>query len=177
MRLRTKVAAIFDDIINLLAIVAAVALIVIMLLVGADVTMRYFLNHPIGHVLEITEHLLLVLTFSGSAWVLKREGHVKSDILLNRLNPSNQALINTITSIIGAITCLVLAWYGAQVAWDSFLRGIFFATLMRLPQAPFMAIISAGCFLLFIQFLRRSYGCMKNWKALQRREQKSSRSI
>jgi len=173
MKLHSRFTAIFDSTLGVLAFVAALALIAIMLLVGADVTMRYLFNKPIDHVKEITEHLLLAMTFLGAAWVLKKEGHVKIDLLLNRINQEAQALINAIASSLGTVICLALTWYSAQVTWDVFQRGVFFPTLLRLPQAPFMAIIFIGCFLLFIQFLRRSCKFLSEWKSLQSQEQKA----
>jgi TRAP-type C4-dicarboxylate transport system permease small subunit len=105
------------------------------------------------------------------AWVLKIEGHVKIDLVVNRLKPRNQCLVNTITSILGAITCLVLVWYGTKLSWEFFERGTITNTILELPSAPLFAIIPIGSFLLFIQFLRRSYGYLKSWKASSNKEE------
>lgn len=173
MKIVEKINAIFDGTINILALLAAIALVTILLLVGADVAMRYFFNNPMEHVKEITEHLLLLITFLGAAWALKIEAHVKVDLVLNRLIPEVQALINVITSIIGAIVCLALTWYGVQVTLDYFQRGIFYATTLRLPLAPMIAIISLGFLLLSIQFLRRSYGWLGNYRTWRSKEQRT----
>lgn len=172
MKILAKFNPIFDRTIELFAALSAIVLVVMMLLVGADVTMRYLLNSPIGNVAEITGHLMLFITFMGAAWVAKRDGHVKLDIVLNRLNPEAQAVLNTVTSIITAIICLTLAWYGARVAWDFFQRGVFFATILRLPLAPMMAIIFAGYLLLSVQFFRTSYGWAENWRARRSQRQR-----
>jgi TRAP-type C4-dicarboxylate transport system permease small subunit len=105
------------------------------------------------------------------AWVLKIEGHVKIDLVVNRLNPRNQCLVNSITSILGAITCLVLLWYGTKVSWELFERGTITNTILELPSAPLFAIVPIGSFLLFIQFLRRSYGYLKSWKGSSSKEE------
>jgi TRAP-type C4-dicarboxylate transport system permease small subunit len=105
------------------------------------------------------------------AWVLKIEGHVKIDLVVNRLNPRNQCVVNSITSILGAITCLVLLWYGTKVSWEFFERGTITNTILELPSAPLFAIVPIGSFLLFIQFLRRSYGYLKSWKGSSSKEE------
>jgi TRAP-type C4-dicarboxylate transport system permease small subunit len=165
MKLLAKATAIFDGTINLLADLASVLIILMMLGISTDVAMRYFFVRPISWMVEIAEHSLLFVTFLGAAWVLKGEGHVKMDIVLNRLKPGTQALLNMITSILGAIICLFLVWYGAQVTWEYFQIGYVIFAVLSIPSAYIIIIIPVGSFLLFIQFLRRSYGYLKSWRA------------
>ncbi len=173
MKLQKVPAAIFDSIIGMLAFLAGILLSFMMLGVSADVSMRYLLNRPIPWMLEVTEYCLLFITFLGAAWVLKRERHVTIDLVLNRLNPRTQATFNIITSVIGAIVCLVVAWYGAQATWDYFLTGLYRLTFLRPPSALIMAIVPIGSFLLFIQFLRRTHGYLGSWRGLRHKKQSS----
>jgi TRAP-type C4-dicarboxylate transport system permease small subunit len=94
----------FDRIIDLLASLAGGLILFMMLSICIDVVLRYFLNRPLTWGVEISEYILLWSTLLSVAWVLKIEGHVKIDLVVNRLNPRNQCLVNTITSILGAIT-------------------------------------------------------------------------
>jgi TRAP-type C4-dicarboxylate transport system permease small subunit len=135
-----------------------------MLSVSADVISRDFLNLPIIWVFDITEYILLYVTFLGTAWVLKNEGHVTIDLLLTRLKPRTQALFGIASSVIGMAISMVVAWYGAQVTWDHLLRGVRDTAMLELPKAPILAIIPIGSFLLVIQFLRRAYGYLGNWQ-------------
>jgi TRAP-type C4-dicarboxylate transport system permease small subunit len=157
MKLSTKVNSIFDRTIDLLAFLAAIMIIFTMLLVSAEVVMRYFLRRPIAWDVEITEYLLLYITFLAAAWVLKREGHVRIDILLNRLTPRSQAMLGIITSILGILICGALVWYGTLVTWDHFLRQVTYArSLLEVPYYPILAIIPVGSLLLMLQFVRRT---------------------
>ena len=79
MKILAKVGTIFDRTIGYLAFVAAIIIILTMLAVSAQIVMRYFLNRPMIWVMEITEISLLFITFLGTAWLLRREGHVKID--------------------------------------------------------------------------------------------------
>jgi TRAP-type C4-dicarboxylate transport system permease small subunit len=160
-----KVSAILDGTIGLLAFVAGVILIFVLLSVCAEVVMRYFLGRPIIWVTEVSEYSLLYITFLGAAWVLKRERHVKMELVLDRLNPKVQALVNTITSIVGAIICLALTYYGAQVTWDHFVRGLHTPTTLRPLLFPILAVIPLGSFFFFIQFLRRTHGYLERYRA------------
>ena len=171
MKILAKVNPIFDRTIGLLAALSAILIVVMTLLIGTDVTMRYLMNSPIGGVAEITGHMMLFVTFMGAAWVAKRDGHVKLDIVLNRLNPEARAVLSTATYFVTAIICLILTWYGGRVSVDFFQRGIFQATILRVPLGPMMAIIGIGYLLLFIQSLRTSYAWMGNWRVLRSQRQ------
>jgi TRAP-type C4-dicarboxylate transport system permease small subunit len=107
---------------------------------------------------------LLFIAFLGTAWLLRREGHVKMDILVNRLQPRAQAFLGIFSSVIGAVVCLVLVWYGVQVTWDHWLRGTYKATTMEIPNAPILVIIPLGSFMFFIQCLRRAHGYYRHWR-------------
>jgi hypothetical protein len=41
-------------------------------------------------------------------------------------------------------------------------RGVYNPTLMEFPKGPLIAIIPTGAFLLFIQFIRRFFGLLKD---------------
>ena len=166
VKLLTKVVTVFDYAINSLAALAGGLVILIMLSITADVTGRKLLGYSITGVIEISQILLVFITFLGAAWLLKREGHVKLDVMVSRLNPRSQALLNTITSIVGIIICLTLAWYGAKVTWDHFQRGIYSAEVLALPTFLRYAAITIGSFLLSVQFIRGSYGYLRGWRSL-----------
>ncbi len=158
MKLLAKVTAIFDRTIGLLAFVAGVLIILMMLAVGSEVVTRYFLNRAIVGVVDVSEILILYITFLAAAWLLRGEGHVKMDLVLKRLKPKAQTSLTIVTSIIAAIICFILFWYGARVTWDNFQRGIEEVGIMEVPTFAIVVIIPVGGFLLFIQFLRRAYG-------------------
>lgn len=157
MKMLTKAGVAFDYLLDLLAYLAQALLTFVVLAVSVEIIARYILNYSIKGVVEITEYSLLAITFIGAAWLLKREGHVKVDLILSRVTPRAQTTFNTTTSIIGAIICLIIAWYGGYSTWHHFQLNIHTETILRLPKAPLIAIIPLGSLLLFIQFLRRTY--------------------
>ena len=132
-----------------------------MLAIFADVTLRYFLDRPITWAFEATEYSLLYITFLGTAWLLKREGHVKLDLVLNWLEPRAQTYLNVITSILLAIVCLFLVWYGAHATWDNFQRGVLSVKYYSLPKFAFLAVIPVGGFFLFVQSVKRTYSYLR----------------
>ena len=156
MKIIRYLETIFDFTVDALAFFAGVLLVLIMLSVSLDVVMRYFLNRPQFWVGEMCEYALLYITFTGTAWVLKRDGHVKIDILYTILNPKTKKILGVVVCVIGIFVCAVLTYFGVYVAWDHYVRGVYNPTLMSFPKGPLLAIIPVGTFLLMVQFFRRA---------------------
>ena len=165
MKLQAKASFVFDYILGSLTYLAAAILTFIMLSVCWDVIARAVARQPLKWVLEFSEYSLLYITFLGAAWVLKNERHVIVDIGLNQLNPKTRALFNVATSILGAIICILLTWYGWDVSWNHLQRGLYQPTAIEPPDFPIFVIIPIGSFLLLIQFLRRTYNYLEGWRA------------
>ncbi len=122
-----------------------------------QVAMRYFFNRPSVWVDEICRYGILYITFLGAAWVLAQDGHVKVDLILNRLKPETQALLNAFNSIISAIVCLLIVWYGARVTWENIEMYYRLETALAPPQFAIVIAIPVGSFFFFLGFLRKSY--------------------
>ena len=135
---------------------AGILLVFIMLSVCMEVILRSFINRPQIWVTEVTECLLLYITFLGTAWLLREEGHVKVDVILNRLKPQTTAVLGIISSIIGVLVSITLTIYGFNVTWDNFQRSIYTPTALEIPVFAILAIIPIGSLMLFIQFIRRT---------------------
>ncbi|MBW8036676.1 MAG: TRAP transporter small permease subunit [Planctomycetes bacterium] len=160
-----KLNLVFGGTIKFLAFLAGVLLIFMMFSVSLEVVLRYFFDRPMMGLLEVIQVILLYITFLGVAWVLKLEGHAKMDLVLNLLNPRAQSLLNTITSSICAMICLVITWYGALVTWEHLQKGLYLVGVLDIPSGLRLMIIPVGTLLLFIQFLRRTYGYLRVWRA------------
>ncbi len=165
MKLITKATTIFDRTISLLAVLTAVLIIFLMLGITTDVTLRSLIDRSIFWMLEVTEYSLLYITFLGATWVLQKDGHVRMDLVLSKLKPGTQAVMNIITSTFSAIMCLLVTWYGMEVVWRNFQSGEYYSTELEPPRFLILLIIPLGSFLLSIQFLRKVYGYLGRWRA------------
>lgn len=170
MNLLQKLIKIYDRILDVAVVLSGILLIFLMLSVGLEVCMRYFLDRPTSWVVEIAGYILLYIPFLVAAWVLKKEGHVKMDFVFSKLSPRSQALLNGITSIVCVLICLVLTWYGIKVAWYFHEMNYKTPTVLMLPKSIIISIIFLGSFLLGLQFVRRSFDCLRRWKALRKDE-------
>ena len=171
IKLLTKADHIFDHILSATAVMAGVFIIFLMMGTVAEVVMRYFFNRPISWMLEVLAYCLVWITFLGVAWLLKREGHVNMDIFLVRFKPRTRCLVNIITSVLGVLICAVLVWSTTENLRFYIEVGHLQQTERYFPTAPIFCIIPIGSFLLFIQFLRRTYGYVESWRGLPDQEQ------
>ena len=165
MKLLMKAGAIFDRILGSLMFLACLILTFAMLLVCTDVIMRYALNRPILWGLEVCEYILVGIVSLGMAWLLKEEGHVKVDFLLTRLKPRPQALVNAITSALGAVAVLIITWYGLQNTFTLMQTPFAIETgMLRIHKAYLLIPLGIGFFLFFTQLVRRSYKHLRGWR-------------
>ena len=168
MKLIAKANRIFERVIEGMAGIAGISIVFTMLLVSVDVGLRYFLNSPIPWSTVASESILLYATFLGAVWILKNEGHVKVDILINQFNPRTQAMLGIITSVIGIIIALILFVYGIQATWVDYVSKLTTGGTTAIPKFILMAIIPICSFPLLIQFLKRGHRYLESFRASPR---------
>lgn len=161
-----KISRYFDRIITALIFLAGVLLITSMLLVNYEVFMRYFLNYSAAWVIEVCELILLFITFLGAAWLLREDGHVTVDIVHSHLNQKTRTAMDIGTSILALVVCLVLTWYSAASTVDHLQREATLVRSLTLPKGMLMVVIPIGLLMVSIQFFRRTWRYIQNWRAL-----------
>jgi C4-dicarboxylate transporter DctQ subunit len=159
-----KAATVYDRILKITAIISGVLIIFLTISICADVCMRYFFKAPLSWVDEVAGFIQLYIAFLVAAWVLRRDGHVRMDVVLTRFDTKKQALINAATSLIGAAVFFAVVWFSAMQTLYVFQLDHRTPTLMRVPMFIITAIIPFGSFLLGIEFLLKSWGFFQNWK-------------
>ena len=164
MKPAKRIGAFFDRTLGVFFFLSILFLVFILVSVTIEVVGRYFFNKPQDWVIEYSEYALLFIAFLGAAWLLKKRGHVKMDLVINKLGPKTNAVISTITSIIGAVMCFIVTWYGVLVTIDQFQRGIYANTPLETPTAYVLFIIPIGSALLFLQFLRMIFEYVGRWR-------------
>lgn len=144
----------FDRLLFGLACLAGAIIVLIELAIGFEVIARYFFNRPTRWVVEFSEYGLLFIAFLAGAWVLKEEGHVRVEMLVETLSPALRKRVFVITSIAGALMCATLAWVSATYTWQLYEQGEVLFRSVVIPKWPLLAIVAIGMALLAVQFLR-----------------------
>ena len=85
-------------------VLAAIVLFIMTLVVGYEVLMRYVFVRPTIWAFELSMFLLAITTFIGLTYTLKEEGHIRVDVLVQRLPERRRYLLHIITSVLSANT-------------------------------------------------------------------------
>lgn len=140
--------------------IASIMLIGLMITTDLDLFLRYLFVSPVVGMTEITELLLLYITFLGTAWVFKENGHVVVDILLYNLYERSKKTLKIINYLFVAFISLGLTYYGFVTTYDHYIRGVRNPTVLEMPIAMAIVIIPVGGFILFLEVL------VKLWQTL-----------
>jgi C4-dicarboxylate transporter, DctQ subunit len=161
MRVMLRLLRIWDGVVNVIVVLAGILLWGQMVIVNVEVFARYT-GHPTTWATEISSLLNLWIPFMVAAWVLRNEGHVKMDLIVERLSLKTQAMITFITSLIGVGVMLIVAWAGiiTAIGWI----GNRTPTMLMLPKAPLISIIFIGSLMFAVQFLIRAIENFNQWK-------------
>jgi C4-dicarboxylate transporter, DctQ subunit len=146
-----------DRLVTALAVVAALIVVAMVVAVAYEVVMRYAFNQPTRWVIEFSEYALVYVAYLAGAWVLKEEGHVKVEFVVEMLPAGFQRFLHVLTSLVGAAVCGTIAWVGTQFAFELFQSGEVLFRSIQMPKWAILAVVPFGMLLLAIQFVRRAF--------------------
>ena len=147
---------------KVLVFIASLMMAGLMIIVCVDLTLRYFFNSPLLWGTEVTEILLLDITFLGMAWVFREDGHVAIDVFTDKAIGRKKKILNGISYFLVGIVSAVLIYYGFSATFDHFKRGVFNPTVIETPIALIIVVIPVGSIPLFLEVL------VKGWKLLKK---------
>ena len=94
----------------------------LVLVVFVDVVMRYLFNTSYVFTQELEWHLFGFIFLIGAGYTLLHDGHVRVDIIYQRLGPRGQAWINLIGVVFfmlpGCIMVIVTSWKFMYLSWS-----------------------------------------------------------
>lgn len=144
-----SIATVINQACRAAGILALIFLLAMMVLVVLDVFLRYFFNNPILGSIELVEYFMVVAGFLGIAWCAVKGGHVKVDMLLSRLPPRAQAIIDSITLILTMTVVPLVSWQGfAQARHAQLVKSA--SDILEIPDYPFYLVVGISYALLFL---------------------------
>jgi len=146
---------------KVLVFTASLMMAGLMIIVCVDLTLRYFFNSPLLWGTEVTEILLLYITFLGMAWVFREDGHVVIDVFTSQIAGKKKKILNGVSYFLVGIVAAVLVYYGFYTVYDHFRRGVFNPTVIETPIWLIIVVIPVGSVPLFLEVL------IKVWKLLK----------
>jgi len=137
--------------------IAGFLIVFCMATITIDVIGRYFFGKPVIWVYYYSEYVLVYSTFLAAAYVLKHNGHVRVDLVVNLLNQRHRAFLSVFTSLIGLLACAVVGWYSLMEACDVLQAKTMFTAPISMYQFPIKVIIPFGCLMLCVEWLRKLF--------------------
>lgn len=98
----------FNRFADFIGSITAVAIVLMILNVFYDVIMRYFFRSGSIGMQEMEWHLFSVIILLGIAYTLKEDGHVRVDIIYDRLSVKKKAMINMLGAVFFILPIAIL---------------------------------------------------------------------
>lgn len=133
--------------------IAGLMVFATMLLVVANVTMRYAFNQPITGTLELTESALPLIVFLSLGLTQAHGGHIKVVLLTQRMSGTGARLAAVLAMLAGALFFGWAAWAGWNMSVKSLAIGELERGSIRFPIWPVKFAVFFGLALIAIQFL------------------------
>ena len=90
------------------------------LLLAYEVFMRYFINAPSDWTLGMSQRIFAVYYLMGGAYVLLHDGHIRMDLIFNKLSPRTRAFLDLgLTYPCLFFVCFVILRFGFPYAFNS----------------------------------------------------------
>jgi TRAP-type C4-dicarboxylate transport system permease small subunit len=115
-----RLSALYGKLLEGLALVACALLFLMMLMICADVLLRNVrLSDTVRGLAwsnEVSEGMLYLITMLSAPWLLRRGQHIRVDILLRAIPKTLAWYCEWLCDVLALACCLVMVWYGAQMA-------------------------------------------------------------
>lgn len=120
MTLRDRLLVIADRLQRIQLWLAALALIVLMMITVADVTLRYLFNSPVRGSYDMVESMLLVFVFNGMAAGFFMRRHVVIDLIDSIAGRRGTIVLIRIADVLSVICLTLLMWAMLQPAMQAY---------------------------------------------------------
>ncbi len=147
------VSKVFSQINLICAIIGACILFGVTSIIVVEVIFRAIYGTSMIWVIEISEYLLLFLTFLGAPYLLEKNQHVSIDLIIDIVSKSKKKFLIIFNYSLGIIICGTFTYAGTIVVLDQIETGVKAVTILAPEKYMYTIILPIGMFLLSIQFL------------------------
>ncbi|HEY7864647.1 MAG TPA: TRAP transporter small permease subunit [Psychromonas sp.] len=117
-----KLEKLFDKFADIIGTITSIAMVLMILNVFYDVITRYVFNVSSIGMQEMEWHLFSVIILLGMAYTLKGDGHVRVDIIYDRLSNRKKSMINMLGAVFFILPISLLVGIGSiENAMQAFL--------------------------------------------------------
>jgi TRAP-type C4-dicarboxylate transport system permease small subunit len=123
---------------------AAATLIIVMVIVCANVMGRSFWGTPVKGTVDIVSLLGAIIIGWAIAYTQVLKGHIRIDLLVQRLPPRIQYIVDSVIDLIGLALFALISWQTVIFTKANFEVGEL-SEVLKLPITPFASVVAVGC--------------------------------
>lgn len=144
---------ILDKISSICARLSAWLFFIIGGIIVFEVVARYVFLSPTVWGEEMSRFLQIWATYLAAAYVLHKRKLIAIDVVVNRMPPRVQKILDSCALLVILVFCLVACVYGIEIAAESIRVGRATSTMLAVPSWMTEIAIPIGFGLMFIQAL------------------------
>jgi TRAP-type transport system small permease protein len=147
----------FATLLDALLLFAALLVLIMTIMIGADVLLRNVGLYGIAWSAEVSEYILYLVTLASAPGLLRKGQHIRVDIVLRALPGRVAYAMEWIADVIGLACAVYFVWYGCRVAAQSYAAGAVSIKTLVLPEWWMLAALPAAFALVAIEFVFRMH--------------------
>jgi TRAP-type mannitol/chloroaromatic compound transport system permease small subunit len=154
MRLLLKFSAVIDAINEKIGVVCNWLVLLSCLVSGGNAMVRYAYDESSNAWLEVQWYMFAIIVMLGAAYTLKRNEHVRVDLLYMMLGRRGQLWIDILGTLIFLLpTCFILAWLSWPFFMQSYVINEHSSNAGGLIRWPIKLVLPVGFLLVALQGL------------------------
>jgi len=153
-RALTPISKAYDAVLYGMAYLAGLLMVAMMVTITLDVVLRNLGYQSSAHFFTFTEYALLIVPCMGAPWLAREKGHIYVEILLMSMPPRVRARMTMLIGVICIAVCLVIAWYGFDVALRDYLQNEKDVRSMDFPRWMVVGFIPLSFLMMAVEFAR-----------------------
>lgn len=153
----TALSRAYGRLLDLLMLSAALAVLAMALMIGADVALRNLRLGGLPWSSEVSEYILYLLTLATAPWLLRQGQHIRVDILLKAVPPRLAYAMEWIADLAGLGCALYFVIYGGRAAYASWASGAITLKTLVLPEWWMLSVLPAAFLLVALEFVFRMH--------------------
>lgn len=165
-----KVMLVVEKVERLILFFAQGAIFIMMFLITADAISRYLFQQSIIGVYEFTErYLMIAAVFLSMSYVMKIDGHIRLNLLIDRLPVKVSRVFNLIFLLLGAAFVFSIGYQGMIMTYEAWANNIAGTGLIPWPVWLSYIWVPIGAYLFTLRLLLQFIGIVFRDKTCEKR--------
>ncbi len=145
---------IYSRLVDMMAMLAGLALVWLMVSVVLSVAMRNLGLQPFAWLFTSAEYGVFYMTMLGAPWLVREKGHVHIELLTAALPEKIRNLVSRFIAFLCVAVSLVLAWYGLELLLTNIERNDFDVRAYFYPRWLLTIMFPISFLVMAIEFAR-----------------------